>query len=333
LGYGQAAPGSALESIAQPQSLEVIHLQNLYLLRSERLIYQRGLLRLLHSGMYNVVIAEFNPRIVSNVVACFYARVKRIPFIWWGRGDSRRFFLRRLLVNIADAVILYGEDEVGQFVARGVPRQKIFVAQNSMDVETINELVQTHQFNERMRILFVGRLIPRKKVDVLLHAFARAYAALRYGTRLTIIGDGPERAQLEQLASQLGIAEHTDFIGAVYEQELLARWFNEAWVSVAAGQMGLAAVHSLAYGVPIVVARDEPHAPEVSVLEHAVNAFFFPSGDIEQLASCLVQLGTDQALWTTMAKAAHHSVGERFGLANMVQGFEQAITYARSRRK
>lgn len=61
-------------------------------------------------------------------------------------------------------------------------------------------------------ILFVGKLERRKRVDMLLRAYAHAGGLTR---RLTIVGDGPERAYLELLARKLGVADQVDFFGAM----------------------------------------------------------------------------------------------------------------------
>src|SRR5205823_12515119 len=67
-------------------------------------------------------------------------------------------------------------------------------------------------------LTFVGRLVPIKRVDVLLRAVQRAQEA-GAPVRLAIVGDGEPRGELEQLAGQLGISEHVYFAG--YRQEMV----------------------------------------------------------------------------------------------------------------
>lgn len=75
--------------------------------------------------------------------------------------------------------------------------------------------------NASLDLLFVGGLVPRKACDLALRAAA---ALLRAGSaRLTIVGDGPERGRLEQLARSLGIDGAVDFAGWVSHAEVLAR--------------------------------------------------------------------------------------------------------------
>jgi glycosyltransferase involved in cell wall biosynthesis len=330
--YGHALKGRALDSIIDPPGLSVVPVRNLYGGREGQVIYQHGMLALLRSGKYDVVIAEFNPRIVSNVLACIYARYLQVRFIWWGQGLSPRSTvtrtrLRRWLAQLADANIFYTSDQADRFVSMGVPRQKVFVALNSIDTEEIDRLAQLWPQGERNRIMYIGRLIPEKKVDLLIHGFARAHPHLKPETKLTIIGDGPERAKLEHLSTQFGLTDRVEFVGAIYQQERLAPWFNDAWVSVSPGYIGLSAIHSLAYGVPMIVAQGEPHSPEVTALEDGVNAVFFPSDDVEELAQRLILLAKDQEQWQHMCQAAQRTVKQRFSLLAMVQAFEEAVQY------
>lgn len=68
--------------------------------------------------------------------------------------------------------------------------------------------------------LVVSNLIPRKSVDRTLRVFA-AWSSVRPGSRLTIVGDGPEREQLEKLAVELGIADVVRFLGALPHEDVL----------------------------------------------------------------------------------------------------------------
>src|SRR5690606_13714515 len=78
---------------------------------------------------------------------------------------------------------------------------------------------------------FVGTLKPWHGVSLLLEAFARLAADFA-GVRLLIVGDGPERAALDQQAAALGIASLTEFTGAV-DPELIPALLAEMDVAVA----------------------------------------------------------------------------------------------------
>jgi len=105
---------------------------------------------------------------------------------------------------------LYNRDAV---VARGCLSPKIFSYRSRQDVKRKLGL-------ENKRVIFsVGRLDPRKRIDLLLKAFGEI--ASRYDdVYLVIGGTGPEREKLESLARKLGIKEKTKFVGFIPETEL-----------------------------------------------------------------------------------------------------------------
>jgi glycosyltransferase involved in cell wall biosynthesis len=229
------------------------------------------------------------------------------------------------LARLADALIFYDAAQQEKFISWGVAREKTFVASNSIETEDIEPLVEERPRNERHRILYIGRLTPRKKVALLIHGFARALSFLPPKATLTLVGDGTERERLERLVHELNLGARVEFVGAMYQQDQLAPFFNSAWVSVSPGCIGLSAIHSLAYGVPLLVAKSEPHGPEQSVLEEGTTCTFFPSENAAVLGEQLVSLANDSARWNAMSIASRQRIQTGFSLAAMVQTFEQAV--------
>lgn len=102
-----------------------------------------------------------------------------------------------------------------------------------------------------LRLLFVGRLVYYKGVDVLLHALAKVGDAT-----LTLVGDGADNAKLAALANELGVAERTRFLGSVSDSELLA-CYSTADVFVLpsvsrAEAFGMAMTEAMANGLPAI---------------------------------------------------------------------------------
>ena len=102
-------------------------------------------------------------------------------------------------------------------------------------------------------LISVGRLAPEKNWDTLLRAFAKV-CERRAGLRLVLIGDGPAKSELETLASELGIAEHVTFTGALRFEDVpcyLKAADVFAFASVTETQ-GLVTMEAMAAGLPIV---------------------------------------------------------------------------------
>jgi glycogen(starch) synthase len=137
------------------------------------------------------------------------------------------------------------------------------------------------------RVAYVGNLIPRKNVARLLAAFAIARAEWGGGT-LAIAGDGPLRAELEEIAAALGIADQVRFAGAVAPADV-PRWLRACdvacLVSLREG-FGLAAIEALACGRSVVVARDLPVAAAV---REGVTGALCAAEDVAEMAAALVR--------------------------------------------
>lgn len=103
------------------------------------------------------------------------------------------------------------------------------------------------------RLLCVGRLVPYKAVDVIIRALSR----LPMQVRLTIVGDGPQRPDLERLAVQIGVADRCHFAGAVPHAALGKHYGNAgAFVFPSVRESGGAVVlEAMSYGIPCLVAN------------------------------------------------------------------------------
>jgi len=106
-------------------------------------------------------------------------------------------------------------------------------------------------------IVTVGRLMPRKRLDVLLNALVLLRSNGK-PTSLTIIGDGPERSRLERLAAELGLGTAVRFLGQVPPAAIpQALGDADVFAFPALGEgFGLAAAEALMAGVPVVAAKD-----------------------------------------------------------------------------
>jgi glycosyltransferase involved in cell wall biosynthesis len=333
IAYGRERRGNSLRSEEKIEGLSTVPLRNVFFGPSNGFTYQADLLPFLRRRNCDVVIAEFDIHILSSILACFKARRQGIKFIWWGHGIGPRRrrlsrWIRIWLSRYADSMIFYDQEQADLFKSWGVSREKLFVAWNSIDTEEIDRLIHRWTATDRKRILYVGRLIPEKKVHHLVLAFASSYALLRPGSILTIIGDGPERLRLEKIVEETNMTQHVEFTGALFDQRLLAPFFNTSWVSVSPGCVGLSAIHSLAYGVPMVVADREPHGPEIAAIRNGVNALLFPSDSVAGLSEALVTLNGQADLLRKMSSAGYATVKDRFSLAAMVSAFESATHYA-----
>jgi glycosyltransferase involved in cell wall biosynthesis len=139
-------------------------------------------------------------------------------------------------------------------------------------------------------LISVGRLAAEKNWDTLLHAFARVYPQ-HSDARLVLIGDGPARGALQSLASELGIAEHVTFTGALPFEEVpchlkAADMFPFASVTET---QGLVTMEAMAAGLPVVAVNASGTR---DIVEHGKQGFLVEN-DADALAKGIEKLLAD----------------------------------------
>ncbi len=138
------------------------------------------------------------------------------------------------------------------------------------------------------RMVVLGRLVPHKRVDVVLHALA-ALRDERPGLHLDVCGQGPDRPRLEALAARLDLADRVTFHGFLPEaakERLLRRAALHVCASDVEG-WGQAVVEAAGYGVP-TVARDVPGLRDS--VRHGSTGWLVPDADLDAVEG----LVTDQ---------------------------------------
>jgi colanic acid/amylovoran biosynthesis glycosyltransferase len=175
---------------------------------------------------------------------------------------------------------------------------------------------------DELRIVFTGRLVPYKGLDVALRALAGLAELGGVNATLTVVGDGPARAESEQLAAELQIAERVTFLGALPRPDSLEE-IRRADVMVvpsrttAAGQaegLGNVVKEALAMGLEVAVS-DNGGLPEVMPPERLDE--LVPEGDPDALAERLLAIHELRAEWPDRAQAGRHFVRENYDWANL----------------
>jgi glycosyltransferase involved in cell wall biosynthesis len=262
------------------------------------------------------LIVEANPRYLSTPAAVRWMHARGRMVIGWGLGAPKQSKVWRRFIRQFSAMISYSQRGADEYAALGFPREKIFVAHNSVSAKPTSSMPQRPlTFNLRQTLLFVGRLQARKRVDSLL----RACAEMESNPRLLIVGDGPERSALESLARE--VYPSAEFIGAKHGVELKP-YFEQADLFVLPGTGGLAVQEAMSYGLPVIVAKGDGTQDD---LVRAWNGWQIQPEDYAALVSAIKNALSDRARLREMGKESFRIVSEEINIQKMVESFVTAL--------
>ena len=237
-------------------------------------------------GLMALMAAPRVPWVVTTLGGDLYALTA---------GPARA--LKRMVLRRARAITVMNEEMRSIVVGLGVDPDRVRVLPMGVDMSRVVEPVPAHE-RAPGRMVFVGRLVEKKGVGVLLTALGHLPAALDWS--LDLVGDGPLRAELEAAARPFG--ERITFHGQQSATDL-ARILAGAQVAVfpsvrarSGDQDGLpvALLEAMAAGTP-VVASDLPGLAEAVGGDEPAGVLAQP-GDDRELAGALERLLTDDGL-------------------------------------
>ncbi|GAA3930509.1 glycosyltransferase family 4 protein [Microbacterium soli] len=180
-------------------------------------------------------------------------------------------------------------------------------------------------------ILMAQRLQPEKRADIGIRAFAASGLADR-GWRLDIAGDGPLRAELEELIDTLGAGGSVRLRGFRDDMPDLLRTASLFLAPCDIEGLGLAVLEAMAAGVAPVAAAAAGHLDVLAGLDERSG---FRAGDVEDAADALRAFAGDDERRARLAEAAQRRARTEFSLDQQVAGsdevYRRAIEHARAR--
>jgi glycosyltransferase involved in cell wall biosynthesis len=232
------------------------------------------------------------------------------------RGCLMAAFEKVMLELQYTRIITVSSSSKQKLIESGVPEHRIEIIPNGVDVEKYDEVKA--EKSDRPRVIYVGRLIGYKHVDDLLLAFSR----LDLDAELYIVGEGPERKNLEALVRELRIDHKVAFTGFVDERkkiELLKSSHVLVLPSTTEG-FGIAVLEAMAARVP-AIAADIPALHEL--VKDGENGLFFKPRAIDDLKTKLKLLLKDGALRDKFSKCGYDLVGEEFTWGRVTEKNEE----------
>jgi glycosyltransferase involved in cell wall biosynthesis len=210
-----------------------------------------------------------------------------------------------------DRFVALNQAIVRDLIACGVDRDRIVQIPNGVDTSP-DGVKRTYDLHSPVQLVFVGRLHEQKGVDTLLRSLSEL------GRRphdlpisLQVVGDGPERAKLAELAARLGVSDDVTFLGSRKDAGSLLRRGDIFVLPSRAEGLSNALLEAMAVGLP-VVASNIPGNEDV--VDHLSNGLLFSVDDPTSLASALIRVLEDSELRVAIGQRALRTVEEQYEL-------------------
>lgn len=283
---------------------------------------------------------------VDSVQALWIARRLGIPLVVTFHGydatmkeeyarnfsyDYRRYLRWRSTIQKETSLVVAVSEFVrGRLLEQGFPQEKMSVHYVGVDTDLFTPDLSVPRLPI---VLFVGRLVDSKGCSYLIQAMTRVQQEIPEA-QLVVIGDGPLRKELKQMAS--ASLRNFSFLGATSQGEV-RRWMNQARVfSVpsfttqwgTSEGFGLVFAEAQAMGLP-VASFATGGIPEA--VAHEVTGLLTTERDVDGLASNISRLLKDEALWCQYSAAARKRACEHFNLRDQTAKLEKMYVRLLSR--
>ncbi|HVQ16585.1 MAG TPA: glycosyltransferase [Vicinamibacterales bacterium] len=282
-----------------------------------------------------VVLHEPNP--VAGTA--LFARTPATRLVVWHHSDLLRpwwaphtyGYVQRVLYRRAACVIV-SSPNLARFSPLVQQARKVVVIPFGVRLERFRQLTpEQRALAEHLkqtvagpRVLFVGRFVYYKGVDLLVDAMARSTGTL------ILAGDGPLEPAIRARVAAHGIESRVIFAGRVSDEQLPA-YYDAADVfvlpSVAKTEaFGIVQVEAMAAGLPVISTSLKTGVPWVN--QHNVSGIVVEPGSADALAQALKYLATDPDLRSRLARGAAARASDLFSVERMVATFKAVVEQA-----
>ena len=204
-----------------------------------------------------------------------------------------------------------------RLIGLGADPSKIVVHHMGVDLSRFAFAPRTRAPGEPTNVLQIARLVEKKGLRYGIEAVAKVTRERPGSITYNIVGDGPERPELEALVARLGVGDSVVFHGWKRQDEIVG-FLDRAHlllcpsVTAASGDMEgipVALMEAMAQGLPVLTTR---HSGIPELVEDGVSGYLVEERDAEALADRLVQLIDHPEQWPILGEAGRKRVVDEF---------------------
>ncbi|MGB7537162.1 MAG: glycosyltransferase family 4 protein [Anaerolineales bacterium] len=245
------------------------------------------------------------------------------------RQSPRSEVVKRLRARItkrADAIITPSRYLKAVVAGWGIPARRIEVVYNALETPPETEAARLPPF-DGTTLITVARLVAWKGIDVLVELIEE-----RKEWRLLVIGDGPERRNLESRAARLGVAERVIFAGGLPRGQVFTHMKAADVFILNSRYEGLPHIilEAFAAGLPVVAASA---GGTNEVVEDGVNGLLVPTQRKDLLSAAVDLLVSEPDLQAALIEGGRRTLRDRFHWETMVAGTEAVLVRVAAARR
>lgn len=262
----------------------------------------RALRRAIRESQPDIVVSFID---AANVITVLATRGLHIPTVICEHIDPElcdigRIWnrLRRVVYPFSDALVCLTSSTLSRFQVMMKVKGRVIPDLIAAPPPEPDARKNKEQRKSGGLIVGMGRLVPQKGFDLLLNAFA-GIASRHPDWKVQILGAGPQRQELEQLADALKLSGSVRFVGEVSDPFRVLRSADLFVFPSRFEGFGLALCEAMACGLP-VISFDCPSGPG-DIIRNGVDGVLVPAGDIDKLADAMDRLMNNAVLRQQLA--------------------------------
>jgi len=281
----------------------------------------------------SILLVEGSSSIINLMSAIIYKVIFKKKLIFWSLGKvhnkeltSVRKKLDNLIASLekrADAIFTYSSSGEEYFLNRGIKKNKIFKGINTIDTRKILEMKppENQIKDERFRILFIGSIIPSKKVKLLIDVFLELEKNIK-NVSLDIIGSGSDYFENLKTYYQ-NSSENLTFHGEITEN--LNQFYYKSDIFVLPGLGGLAISEAMAYGLPVICSIAD--GTEKDLIANRKSGIILKEMNFHNLYSELLNLSENPKVLKQMGINSKERIELKFSFENYYNEFKKCVNF------
>lgn len=226
--------------------------------------------------------------------------------------------IRKFFYSKADALAFYTDYPIAKYESMGIPREKMFVAPNTVAVAPVKDKV------EKNTLLVIGTLYKEKGIQTLLDVYKELMPVCDLPL-LNIIGKGPDYDAINQWIQDNGMQDLIVLRGAIYDIDEKAKYFAQALACISPKQAGLTVLESMGYGVPFISTKNAITGGELFNVHNGVDGVVMENE--AELTDVVRDIANKPDKYIAMGLKAKEFYDNNRTPKHMAQGFWDAIQY------